>query len=135
MRALLLVVLFSFCCFATYAQTQMDMNESAGKDFEKADKELNRIYQQILKNNADDTAFINNLKIAQRIWIQFRDAEMKMKYPDRPDGYYGSVFPMCWELYLTQLTDERIKTLKEWIIGEEEGDVCGGTVPVKQTKR
>ena len=135
MKNIFFLILLSLFSFFTYGQTQMEMNESAGKDYEKADKKLNRIYQQILRKNADDTAFTNNLKIAQRIWIQFRDAEMKMKYPDRPDGYYGSVFPMCWEMYLTQLTNERIKTLKEWITGEEEGDVCGGTVPVKQTKR
>ncbi len=96
MRTLSLLFLLSLLSFATYAQSQMEMNESAGKEYEKADKELNHIYQQILKKNAADTAFTKNLKIAQRIWVQFRDAEMKMKYPDREDGYYGSIFPLCW---------------------------------------
>jgi hypothetical protein len=56
---------------------------------------------------------------------------MKMKYPDREPGYYGSVESMCWSNYLTQLTSERIKTLNQWIDGTEEGDVCAGTVKAK----
>jgi uncharacterized protein YecT (DUF1311 family) len=69
-----------------------------------------------------------------RLWIQFRDAEMKMKYPEREDGYYGSVYPMCWSMYLTQLTTERITTLKQWLDGTEEGDVCAGSVRIKSNQ-
>lgn len=107
------------------------MNESARTEFLRADKELNSIYQKMLKDNAADTIFINNLKTAQRAWIQFRDAEMKMKYPEREDGFYGSAAPMCWNIYLKDLTTARIRTLKQWVDGIEEGDVCGGSIPVK----
>jgi uncharacterized protein YecT (DUF1311 family) len=81
-----------FCNFTiSYGQTQSELNEAQFKLYEKADKELNTTYQKILRAYKDDTAFIMNLKSAQNLWIQFRDAEMKMKYPDREPGYYGSI--------------------------------------------
>lgn len=113
------------------AQSQADMNQDASKEYQKADKELNATYQQILKDYSKDPVFIANFKKAQKLWVQFRDAEMKAKYPDRGPGYYGSVQPMCWSMYLTELTIERTTKLKVWITGIEEGDVCAGSVKTK----
>jgi len=114
------------------AQTQGEMNQDAASEFKAADKELNAVYQQILEDYADDEAFIANLKEAQRCWIVFRDAQLKMKYPDREPGYYGSIQPVCEMTYLTELTQDRIKTLNVWIEGVEEGNTCAGTVKVKE---
>ncbi len=114
------------------AQTQGEMNQDAAGEFKAADKELNAIYQQILEDYADDDVFLANLKEAQRSWIDFRDAQLKMKYPDREPGYYGSIQPVCEMTYLTELTQDRIKTLNVWIEGVEEGNQCGGTVKVKE---
>jgi uncharacterized protein YecT (DUF1311 family) len=104
------------------------MSQDAAKKYQKADKELNTAYQKILKMYSSDTAFIRNLKNAQRIWVQFRDAEMKAIYPDREPGYYGSVQPTCWYTAMTVLTNDRIKKLKVWIDGVVEGDICSGSV-------
>ena len=71
---------------------------------------------------------VENLKKAQRIWIEFRDAELEMKYPKRERGYYGSIQPLCKAIYLKKLTDKRTETLKVWLIGIEEGDACNGSV-------
>ena len=114
------------------AQNQMEMNQDAAGEFKAADKELNAIYKQILEDYADDDVFLANLKEAQRCWIDFRDAQLKMKYPDREPGYYGSIQPVCEMTYLTELTQDRIKTLNVWIEGVEEGNLCGGTVKVKE---
>ncbi len=76
--------------------------------------------------------FIASFKKAQRCWITFRDAQLKMKYPDREPGYYGSIQPMLKTMYLTELTKDRIKALQPWIDGVQEGDLSGGTVRVKQ---
>jgi uncharacterized protein YecT (DUF1311 family) len=108
------------------------MNKDAYNDFKKADKELNVVYQKILKEYRQDTAFIKNLKIAQGLWIKLRNAEMKAKYPDRERGYYGSIYPVCWDSYLEELTTERTKKLKVWLTGIEEGDVCTGSVKIKE---
>ncbi|MFM7375811.1 MAG: lysozyme inhibitor LprI family protein [Chthoniobacterales bacterium] len=114
------------------AQTQGEMNQDAASEFKAADKELNSIYQRLLEDYADDEAFIANLKEAQRCWIAFRDAQMKMKYPDREPGYYGSIQPMCEAMYLAELTQDRVKALRVWVEGVEEGDMCAGTVKVKE---
>lgn len=114
------------------AQTQLEMNEDSATSFKAADKKLNVVYQKILKDYADDPVFISSFKTAQRCWIAFRDAQLKMKYPDREPGYYGSVQPMLETLYLTELTKDRIKALQPWIDGVQEGDLSGGTAKVKQ---
>jgi uncharacterized protein YecT (DUF1311 family) len=132
MKKLLILSCLLFTFSLCFSQTQFELNETEHKKYLKADKELNDIYQKILKDYKQDTAFIKNLKASQKLWVQFRDAEMKVKYPDRPEGYYGSVQPMCWSIYLTQLTQERINTLREWLKGTEEGDVCSGSVMLKE---
>ncbi|MCO4292715.1 DUF1311 domain-containing protein [Solitalea sp. MAHUQ-68] len=107
------------------------MNEKAAREYQKTDKELNIVYQKILKEYSEDIVFVKNLKTAQRIWVQFRDAEMLAKYPDRDEGYYGSMQPMCWNMYKTELTLDRIKKLKIWLAGIEDGDGCSGSVKIK----
>ena len=98
------------------------------KNKSKTEKEINSVYQKILKQYSSDFGFIKNLKTSQKLWIQFRDAEMKMKFPDRPTGYYGSIQPMCWFNYMADLTKDRIKTLDTWVTGTVEGDACSGSV-------
>lgn len=123
----MLLVNFSF-----YAQTQSELNETALTDYKKADLELNIVYKKILAEYKSDAAFITNLKKAQRIWLTFRDAEILIKYPKREQGYYGSIFPVCWNNYLTELTIERINKLKIWLDKAVEGDVCAGSVQIKE---
>jgi len=103
------------------------MNMDAYHSFQKADSELNAIYKKILRLYKSDTIFIKNLKKSQSIWIQFRDAEMEMKYPNYGSGYYGSMQPMCYGYYKEELTRQRIKRLMEWLIGIDDKDGCRGS--------
>ena len=86
----LIFLIFSDCCLA---QTQAEMNKTAGDNYAKADKQLNNIYKKIISDYKNDAVFIKNFKVAQRLWLQFRDAELKARYPERPAGYYGSIQP------------------------------------------
>lgn len=115
----------------SFSQTQLETDEVAYNNYYKADRELNIIYQQILKEYKSDAEFIKNLKKAQKIWITFRDAEMLAKFPKREPGYYGSIQPTCWSNYLQELTEERTKRLKIWLTGIEEGSMCSGSVNIK----
>jgi uncharacterized protein YecT (DUF1311 family) len=73
------------------------------------------------------------LKVAQNAWIKFRDAEMNALFPeDNKSVEYGSVFSMCWNNALTDLTKQRIKKLKVWLNGIEEGDACSGSIKIKE---
>jgi len=112
------------------AQTQAEMNKVTHEMYLEADQKLNEVYQKILTEYADDKSFISSLKVSQRNWIAFRDSEMKMKYPDRKIGYYGSIYSMCLSNYKAQLTRERTATLSQWISGIEDGDACGGSVRI-----
>ena len=130
MKKLLILTLsiFSFSLF--YGQSQGNINQDAYEQYQKSEKEINVIYQQILKEYKDDPVFLNNLKITQRLWIQFRDAEVKAMYPDRGEGFYGSMHSTCLSLYKKELTDERIKKLKVWLLGIEETNECSGSVKI-----
>jgi uncharacterized protein YecT (DUF1311 family) len=124
------LILTSFFLISNFSigQTQLEMNTEANTEYQKADKELNSTYKKLLKEYSTDLVFIKNLKITQNIWIKFRDAEVNMKYPQREPGYYGSIFPTCWNMYMTELTQKRTKELKIWLTGIPEGDTCSGSV-------
>jgi len=127
----ILSVVFCFFCFFGFSQTQAELNMMQYDSYKKTDKKLNEVYQAILKAYKSDASFIKNLRTSQRIWITFRDAEVKVKYPDRADGYYGTIHPLCVSLYLEELTVDRISTLNLWLKGAEEGDGCSGSINVK----
>jgi uncharacterized protein YecT (DUF1311 family) len=116
------------------ARTQFDMNQCAGSEFEKADKELNRLYQSILTEYADNKLFIEKLKAAQLAWIKFRDAEMEALFPikHKDEIYiYGSAYPMCYSIWMKKITEERTAQLKKWSDKIQEGDVCAGSIKYK----
>jgi uncharacterized protein YecT (DUF1311 family) len=115
-------------CFEK-AVTQLESNDCAGKEYQEADAELNRVYKAILEKYKRDALFVEKLRAVQRAWLAYRDAEIEAKYPHAGEGnYYGSIFPMCDQLYRAQLTQERTKKLREWLDGGEEGDACSGSV-------
>ena len=116
--------------FITSLNTLFAQNDA--NQYVKAEKEINSVYQKILKEYSYDKEFIKNLKASQRLWIQFRDAEIKARFPNQTPGYYGSVYTSCVSGLKTQLTNERIKTLKLWLTGIEEGEVCSGSVKIKR---
>jgi uncharacterized protein YecT (DUF1311 family) len=129
-----LIIFIALLCFGKegISQSQREMNQEAMNEYKKSESKINLVYQEILKTYKSDVAFLTNLRAAQRLWIQFRDAEMKALFPDRAPAHYGSVQPMCWWNSMTSLTNERIEKLKVWIDGTEEGDVCPGSVKVRE---
>ena len=125
-------IILAFLVNCAVAQTQAEMSNAAYASFQKADDDLNVVYKKILNKYKTDTAFITNLKSSQRIWISFRDAELKMKYPEREAGDYGSIHAVCRAAYLEELTLERTNKLKQWLVGVEEGDACSGSIADKE---
>lgn len=127
-----LFIVFLFIAQAALSQTQLEMNQQAHAAYQQADKKLNTVYRKIVSLYKADAVFIANLKESQRIWIKFRDAEVKMKYPDREAGFYGSIHPLCWSNYLEHLTHQRTEKLREWLEAAEEGDECAGSAILKE---
>lgn len=131
MKKIILISILGVMFFSLFGQTQVDLKNKAKSEYEKTDKELNQVYQKILQDYKSDTVFVKSMKEAQRQWVKFRDAQVRMKYPPYKDAN-ESVLPMCRNYYLKELTTNRIKELKQWIDGVEEGDVCSGSINLKQ---
>lgn len=119
----LIPILFLLLNFACRAQTQAEMNLEAFDLYKNADRELNEVYDQILLAYAEDEIFISNLKKAQNLWIQFRDAELSMKFPDYPNNHFGSMLPICRAFFLKELTEDRTKSLSA-LLDTKEPDPC-----------
>ena len=98
------------------AQSQQEMNAEAAEAFTIADKELNAVYAKVLANLDDEAK--EHLKKAQRAWVAFRDAEASFRADAEARG--GSMWPLIHEGVRSRLTKERVKSLKELLIEEDE---------------
>ena len=81
--------------------------------YRHADVHLNEIYQQLLRKRKADNRFIKNLLAAERLWIKYRDAQLTEKYPKLKPASDKSMFTKPQLIYLTILTENRIKELQE----------------------
>jgi len=89
------------------ARTQMDMNVCADQQYRKADAELNRVYQELMRSSGGTDA---KLKAAQLAWIKFRDAECDYKAAFNEGG---SMQPMTYSFCLADVTAARTRQLRE----------------------
>ena len=133
MRQLKLLGLFIFIGQSSllFGQTQAQLTDESNKRLKKAETELTSVYNKILTTYSDDKEFIKNLKESHELWTKFRTTELKVMFPDRKPGYYGSGHQMCINDYLADLTNDRVKRLRTWLNGTVEGDVCSGSIKVK----
>lgn len=111
-------------------QVQSDMNEKAYQESERTDKELNIVYKKVLQKYKNDKVFISKLQKAELAWIKFKDAHIQSIYPAEDKTFYGSVYPMCANMTIAEITQERINQLKLWLDGTCEG-LCTGSIPQK----
>ncbi len=129
MKIIFLFLTTFFAWTIVYGQSQTEMNIDAGNKFKSVDDELNEVYKEILNEYSGDTLFIKKLKVAQRLWLQLREADIEARY--LPGEFYGSVKSMCTSALYEEWTRERIKFLRIWIEGINHQDACKGTVKEK----
>ena len=60
MKKVISICVFVLITLLSFAQSQGELNDDAQKQFEKANKELNQVYSDILKEYKKDTVFIKN---------------------------------------------------------------------------
>jgi uncharacterized protein YecT (DUF1311 family) len=105
------------------AQTQADMNQCSYLDFEKADKALNAVYRTAVKSAqaADKQAAemgehyvgaVNELKKAQRAWIDYRDGHCEGM---SREALGGSMQSMLISGCQARMTEARTRELQELI--------------------
>lgn len=107
-------------------QSQLEMNRCAAAEYQKANAELNALYDRLIKNfekdvsdarrenDADQMKYaetgLGDLKAAECAWIRYRDLHCKA-VEQRFEG--GSMKPLIWTSCMKQVTDHRIDELKE----------------------
>ena len=111
MKALLLILSLIFSINILYSQT----NWNERSYFENSDKTLNEVYQNLINKNRSDTVFIRNLRISQRAWMQFRDAQVTLIFPNYNSLEVKDSLSRDEFSYLAHLTEERTKILLEML--------------------
>ena len=99
------------------ANTQIDLNECAGKELQQAEARLAALLKRLgIDANSPE----------EKAWEAYRDAQLKAIYPPVANEQveYGSVYPMCWATLKKKLTESRIRDLKALMVAE--GDACHG---------
>ena len=118
----LLVIIPAFAIECKEDGNQMQMNRCAYESFEKADKELNKVYKALVKKKKDNKVYVSNLKKSQRLWIKFRDAELETIYSCEDENKrlcWGSMYPLLYNSEKATLTRKRVEELKEQIKSHE----------------
>ena len=110
MRVLLFLLLILGTPGVVLAQNQHELNVAAEAEFQKADAELNRVYQQLMAKL--DKPSRERLIDAQLLWIKFRDADARARAEVNQGG---SIYPMIVSGSRASATRARIAELKEWI--------------------
>lgn len=104
------------------AETQMEMNYCAERDYLAADADLNEIYPHAIEAMRQIDSYlepaqrgaVESLRSAQRAWIPFRDKACEA------EGYLvsgGTMMPMIIYGCLERLTRQRVKDLEFLVEG------------------
>ncbi|PZP52085.1 MAG: DUF1311 domain-containing protein [Pseudopedobacter saltans] len=129
MRIASIIFLLVFLSIKSQAQTTSQMVDEAHKELDKAEERLNTVYKRILELYKKDTLFISKMRKAERLWIQFRDAEIEMKYPHMGTLDYGQEGRICLVEYKLELTEARERKLRQWLVRNiDETNHCNGSV-------
>ena len=71
MKNKILISFFFLTSMFCSSQTQSEMNITANQKYIKADKELNQVYSQILKDYKYDPVFISKLKFSWNVLNEY----------------------------------------------------------------
>lgn len=123
-----LVLLFVSFLASAYAE---EVTSKCAK-LKSSDEELNRVYNAVSNKHKGDQAFLKKFKSAQKAWLMFRDAHRESIFPAEDKALtYGSSYTDCACGVLLELTEQRVVQLSRWIEGVPEGDVCTGSIGLK----
>jgi uncharacterized protein YecT (DUF1311 family) len=96
------------------AKTQIEMNGCASAEATRADKELNRVYAQVLLKSASVPEAAEKAKAAERAWVAYRDAYIEAAFPAKDkQTEYGSMYPLDVELLRAKLTQRQTLALQD----------------------
>ena len=91
-------------------QTQTELNICSGVDYQQADKQLNQVYNQVRDKLSANRR--QQLIVAQRAWISFRDADCKFA---RSAVEGGTMAPLIFNNCLQDMTKKRTLELNSYL--------------------
>ncbi len=97
---------------------QLELNQCAADKYDAADKQLNDTWKALMKKLKDDKAATAKLRVAQKAWIAFRDAEVEAQFACAEGDIrvcWGSMYPMLYSAALQELTEERTQRLQKYL--------------------
>jgi uncharacterized protein YecT (DUF1311 family) len=123
------MVLCVFLCGSLIAdekyETQAEMNARSCAELDRTNKDMDEAYNQVVAAHGSDAVFARKFKRAQQVWEDFRDAHMDAVYPQNDKELnYGSIYPTCRCVLMTELTVARVAQLKRFL-EMAEGTACG----------
>lgn len=92
------------------SNNQHELNRCAARARDKADAELNKTYQQLMRETEGTERA--KLRAAQLAWLKFRDAHCDYESIGNKGG---SIYPMVFSFCLARVTTGRVKQLQEII--------------------
>ena len=114
----------------TGSQTELNSQEIDSAIYSR--EVLDSVYNAVILEYKDQLTFISNFKKSQKLWERYMEAQLLARFPEDDSTRDGSCFSMCYSLYQQELFKERIKTINEWLTGFPQGQICGGSVKVKE---
>ena len=87
--------------------------DDARRMYKEADEHLNEVFQKLLVQKKSDERFIKNLRTAEQLWIKYRNAQLMEKYSQENCVSDDKTPTKSQLIYLTLLTEKRIKALQE----------------------
>lgn len=127
MKKVRFLVLFMFFALShkASAQSQMQMNEEAYADYEKADKQLNVVYNQFLKLATEEEK--NRLIKSQKDWIKARENHCDL---EAAEAGGGSMQPLIYANCMEEETKKRINYLKAtYNKNKQIGNISKNNIP------
>ena len=114
----------------TGSQTELNSQEIDSAIYSR--EVLDSVYNAVILEYKDQLTFISNFKKSQKLWERYMEAQLLARFPEDDDTRDGSCFSMCYSLYQQELLKERINTINDWLTGFPQGQICGGSVKVKE---
>jgi hypothetical protein len=114
----------------TGSQTELNSQEIDSAIYSR--EVLDSVYNAVILEYKDQLTFISNFKKSQKLWERYMEAQLLARFPEDDETRDGSCFSMCYSLYQQELLKERINTINDWLTGFPQGQICGGSVKVKE---
>ena len=132
MRKIIIILIVLLSAGLAYASSQPEMNKEAYEEFAKVETEMKEVLNEIENVYRADREFLVQLRKTQKAWGKFRNTHLDALFPkEDKQGEYGTVYTMCYWMQMRAITHDRIKQLRVWLEGTDDGDVCSGSVKTK----